>query len=113
FGHVRLFVNGGVRADLEAGGFGDLDSLDGVAEDPLAFHGDIVVLLHSVKMHVEIEALVGSELADTLFDKHAVGAQVYVMVALQDSGDELADLRVHHGFPTAEGDDGRAGSTPH
>ena len=43
-----------------------------------------------------------------LLDEHAVGAEVDVPVALQDSRHQLADLRIHHGLAAADGDHGRA-----
>ena len=36
--HVGLFVDRGVGADLEAGGLGGLDALDGRLEDAFALH---------------------------------------------------------------------------
>ena len=36
-----------------------LDAFDGLAEDALALHRDVVILLHAVQVDVEVEALVG------------------------------------------------------
>ena len=78
------------------------------SEDAFALHGDVVVLLHAVQVHVEEEALVGLEFVQPLLDEHAVGAEVDVAVAFQDAGDQFADLRVHHRLAAADRNHGRA-----
>ena len=100
--HVGFFVDGGVGAHHETGGLGSLDPFDGLAEDAVFFDADVMRLFEPVQMHVEKESLVGCEFVQALHDEHAVGAQVDVLIARENSGHELADLRIHHGLAAAD-----------
>src|ERR1035437_7375694 len=104
FLHVGLFIDRGVGAHLEARRLGELDALDGFLKYALALHGDIVIFLHAIEMHVEVEALVGLEFVEALLDEHAVGAEVDVAVALQNPRHQFADLRIHHRLAAANRD---------
>src|ERR1039457_2202491 len=106
--HVRLFIDGGVGAYLEARGLGRLEALDGFAEYAFAFDAKVVGLLHAVQVHIEVEAPVRLEFLQTLLDEHAVGAEIDVPVALQDARRQIADRRIHHGLAAANRDHRRA-----
>ena len=102
--HVGLLVDRGVRGDLETGGHGRLDAGHRGGKAALALDHPVVRGLHAVEVHVEEQPRRGPEAGQLLLEHHGVGADVNVLLPLDQLGDQLFDPLVDQRFAAANAD---------
>lgn len=103
---LRSFEDGGVGVDLKSPRFGGFDGADGFVEDACPIDAFVVPVPHSIEMDHEGEVGGWREFVEAFFEEEAVGAEVDVFFAIDQSLDDFADLGMEEGFATGDGDDG-------
>ena len=102
----HLIEQGAVDVDAEAHVLGLADGRDGALEGARLGHGLVVMGFHAVQMDRESQIRRGRELAEVLFQKQGVGAQVDEFLARHDALDDFLDLLMDQGLAAGDRDDG-------
>ena len=107
---VGTFEECGVGGDSEAAFDGEADARDCFVVCSFSADGEVVVFALAVHVDGEGEVLGGLEhaLLEFLFEQDGVGAHVDVLLAFDESLDELFDVGVEEGFAAGDRDHGCA-----
>src|SRR4051794_23466044 len=102
FRHLGLAIDGRVRCNQEVCVLCGSYTVDGGLKHALTLYGQIVVLLETIQMNVEVEIVMRPELLQLLPDKHAVGAQHNLAPPLEELCRQLSDVGIKHWLAPAD-----------
>ena len=91
---VGFLEDRGVGADKKARLLCGFDTVDRLAENPIALDAEVVRLLKSVQVNVEEEPRGRFEFMKSLSNKHPVRAQINVLFPIENFAYETAKLGI-------------------